>query len=137
MTTAEIDDLFDQLFRKTLGTNVRAVRRLLGEQGGDWVLADQMAHILKLRNELAHHWMRTRAMTQQTSANRLAMLAELKQARGELEEADPVVTERTRNMLAKTDMPESFLQEEYARLIELAERGEDDPDTPSYWAQEG
>jgi len=48
-----------------------------------------------------------------------------------------VVTERTRNMLAKTDMPESFLQEEYARLIELAERGEDDPDTPSYWAQEG
>jgi hypothetical protein len=62
MTTAEIDDLFDQLCRKTLGTNIRAVKRLLV----------------------------------------------LKQAQGELEEANRVLTARTPNMLAMTDMPESF-----------------------------
>jgi hypothetical protein len=36
MTEAEIDELFEDLFGNTLGRNIKAVQRLLGQQGGDW-----------------------------------------------------------------------------------------------------
>ncbi|HXR30181.1 MAG TPA: hypothetical protein VN752_03460 [Solirubrobacterales bacterium] len=76
MAESKIDDLFVELFGNTLGRSIHNVKRILGEHG-DWVLADQMANTLKLRNELIHHWMRTRAMLQGTSENRLAMIDEL------------------------------------------------------------
>jgi hypothetical protein len=101
---------------------------------GDWVLADQMTDTLKLRNELTHHWMRTRAMLQGTSENRLAMIDELVQAVGKLQDADHVLTERTQAMITKGNLPADFIQRDYQRLMDLAERGEVDPDTPSYCA---
>src|SRR5262245_58959056 len=75
ITETEIDELFVELFGNTLGRNIKNVKRVLGKHG-DWVLADQMTDTLKLRNELVHHWMRTRAMLQGTSENRLAMIDE-------------------------------------------------------------
>lgn len=124
--------MFVELFGNTLGRNVHNVKRILGEHG-DWVLVDQMADALKLRNELVHHWMRTRAMLQGTSENRLAMIDELESATAKLQEAGRAIRERTQAMLAKVDS-EGFVQAEYQRLTDLAERGEDDPDAPQYFS---
>lgn len=109
------------------------MKRILGEHG-DWVLADGMADILKLRNELVHHRMRTRLLRQGTNEQRLAMIAELEVTIAELQEADRALHERTEAMLAKSDMPEGLVQAELKRLMELAERGEDDPDAPTYYS---
>jgi hypothetical protein len=133
MTESEIDDLFVELFGNTLGRNIHNVKRILGEHG-DWVLADQMADTLKLRNELVHHWMRTRALLQGTSENRLAMIDELESAAAKLQDADRAIRERTQAMLVKADLPEGLVQAEYQRLTDLAERGEDDPDAPEYFS---
>lgn len=133
MAETEIDDLFVELFGYTLGRNIKNVKRILREQG-DWVLADQMADTLKLRNDLAHHWMRTRAILQGTSENRLAMIDELKSATTKLQDADRALGERTQAMLAKSGLPEGFVEKEYRRLLDLAERGEIDPDTPEYYS---
>jgi hypothetical protein len=133
MAEAEVDDLFVALFGQTLGRNISNVKRILGEYG-DWVLADRMADTLKLRNELVHHWMRTRLMKQGTNEKRLAMIAELEVALTELQEADRALYERTQAMLAKTGMPEGLIQAEFQRLMDLAERGEDDPDAPIYYS---
>lgn len=133
ITETEIDDLFVELFGNTLGRNIKNVKRILGEQG-DWVLADQMADALNLRNELVHHWMRTRAMLQGTSENRLAMIDELKNATTKLQDVDRALGERTQAMLAKVGLPDGFIDGEYQRLTELAERGEDDPDAPEYFS---
>jgi hypothetical protein len=132
ITESEIDDLFAELFGNTLGRNIQNVKRILGEHG-DWVLADQMAGTLELRNELVHHWMRTRALQQGTSENRLAMIDELEGAIAKLQDADRAIHERTQAMLAKSDLPE-VAQAEYQRLTDLAERGEDDPDAPGYFS---
>jgi hypothetical protein len=129
----DVDDLFVELFGKTLGRNIRKVKRLLGEHG-DWVLADQMADILKLRNELVHHWLRTRVILQGTSENRLAMVDELRSATTKLQDADRALGERTQAMLAKAGLPDGFIDEEYQRLTDLADRGEDDPDAPEYFS---
>lgn len=133
MAEAEVDELFVELFGQTLGRNVSNVKRILGEHG-DWVLADRMADILKLRNELVHHWMRTRLLQQGTSEKRLAMIAELEVAIAKLQEADRALHERTEAMLAKSDMPDGLVQAELQRLMGLAERGEDDPDAPTYYS---
>lgn len=129
----KVDDLFAELFGHTLGRNINAVKRILGENG-DWVLADQMADILKLRNELVHHWMRTRAMLQGTSENRLTMIDELESVTIKLQDADRALGERTQAMLAKVGLPDGFIEGEYQRLKDLAERGEDDPDAPEYFS---
>lgn len=133
MPPAEIDELFEELFGYTLGRNIRNVKRILGEDG-EWVLADEMADALQLRNELVHHWMRTRADLQGTSENRLAMIDELRGAIAKLEGAERAIRERTQTMLAKTGLPEDFVQKEYQRLMDLAERGETNPDTPEYYS---
>lgn len=132
-TVEEVDALYAELFGNTLGRNVANVKRIFGDQG-EWVLADQMADVLALRNELVHHWLRTRVMRQGTSENRLAMIEELEEARAVLEDADRVITERTRAMMSKAGMPEDFVRGELERLGELAERGEDDPEAPEYFS---
>jgi hypothetical protein len=84
------------------------VERILGEHG-DWVLAHQMRDVLKLRNELVHRWIRTRAMLQSTGENRQAMLDELRSATTKLQDADRALGERTQAMLAKVGLPDGFL----------------------------
>jgi hypothetical protein len=133
MTETEIDELFVKLFGHTLGRNVQSVKRILGEHG-DRVLAGQMADALKLRNELVHHWMRTRATLQGTSESRLAMIDELQSATAKLEDASRAISERTQAILAKTNLPEGFVQQEFRRLMDLAERGEVDSDAPEYYS---
>jgi hypothetical protein len=132
-TTSQADDLFAEFFGNTLGRNIYNVKRVLGEQG-EWVLADQMADVLKLRNELIHSWMRTRVLRQGTSENRLAMIDELEKAISVLQDADRVITERTQTMLAKAGVSEEFVQSELQRLTQLAERGEEDPAAPEYFS---
>jgi hypothetical protein len=73
-------------------------------------------------------------LLQGTSENRLAMIEELDVAREVLEDADRVLEERTRSMMTKAGMPEEFIQEQSERLMELAKRGEDDPDAPVYFS---
>jgi hypothetical protein len=133
ISETEIDELFVELFGNTLGRNINNVKRALGEHG-EWVLADQMAETLKLRNELVHHWMRTRSLLQGTSETRLAMIEELEGATAKLQDADRSLSERTQALLAKTGLPDGFIDEEYRRLNALAERGEDDPDAPEYFS---
>lgn len=132
-TTSQVDDLFAEFFGNTLGRNISNVKRVLGDQG-EWVLADQMADVLKLRNELIHSWMRTRVLRQGTSENRLAMIEELEKAISMLQDADSVLTERTQTMLVKAGMREEFVRSEFQRLTRLAERGEEDPDAPGYFS---
>lgn len=134
-TTSQVDDLFAEFFGNTLGRNINNVKRVLGEQG-EWVLADQMADVLKLRNELIHSWMRTRVLRQGTSENRLAMIEELEQAISVLQDADAVLTERTQTMFSKAGIPEEFVQSELQRLTQLAERGEEDPNAPGYFSMQ-
>lgn len=133
MSETEIDELFGELFSYTLGRNINNVKRILGEHG-EWVLADQMAETLKLRNELVHHWMRTRSLMQGTSETRLAMIEELESATAKLQDASGALQERTQALLAKTGLPDGFIEGEYERLNVLAERGEDDPDAPEYFS---
>lgn len=130
----EIDELFVELFGNTLGRNIANVKRILGEQG-EWVLADQMTETLKLRNELVHHWMRTRSLLQGTSESRLAMIEELENATAKLRDASHALSERTQTLLAKAGLPDGFIEEEYQRLNALAERGEDDPEAPEYFSR--
>ena len=133
MTTSQVDDLFDEFFGNTLGRNINNVKRVLGDQG-EWVLADQMAEVLSLRNELIHSWLRTRVLSQGTSENRFAMIEELEKAISVLQDADRVLTERAQTMFAKAGIPEEFVQSELQRLTQLAERGEEDPDAPGYFS---
>jgi hypothetical protein len=135
ISEVEADDLFVELFGNTLGRNISNVKRILGERG-DWVLADQMADTLRLRNELVHHWMRKRVMQQGNSENRLAMIGELRDATAKLQDADRVLGERTQAMMTKAGVPEQFVPNEHQRLTELAERGEDDPNAPEYYSRD-
>lgn len=132
ISETEIDELFVELFGNTLGRNISTVKRLLGKHG-EWVLADQMAETLKLRNELVHHWMRKRSLLQGTSKTRLTMIEELEDATAKLQDADRALSERTQALLAKAGL-DGFIKEEYQRLNALAERGEDDPDAPEYFS---
>jgi hypothetical protein len=61
------------------------------------------------------------------------MIDELKSATTELQDADRALGERTQAMMAKVGLPDGFIDGEYQRLTELAERGEDDPDAPEYF----
>jgi hypothetical protein len=133
MTETEVAELFVELFGLTLGRNVSNVKRILGEHG-EWVLTDQMADILRLRNELVHQWMRTRSLLQGTSDNRLAMITELEDAASTPQVASRALQERTQTMLARANLPDGFIGE-YRRLTDLAERGEDDPDAPEYFSR--
>lgn len=133
MGESEIDELFDELFGYTLGRNINNVKRLLGEQG-EWVLAGQMTETLKLRNELVHHWMRTRSLMQGTSETRLEMIEELENATAKLQAASAALQERVQALLKKAGLPDGFIEDEYQRLSALAERGEDDPDAPEYFS---
>jgi len=132
ISETEIDELFVELFGKTLGQNISNVKCLLGKHG-EWVLADQMAETLKLRNELVHQWMRTRSLMQGTSEKRLAMIEELEGAVAKLQDADRALSERTQALLAKAGL-DGFINEEFQRLNALAEHGEDDPDAPEYFS---
>ena len=119
MADEEVDELFDRLFGGTFGRNLKAVRDLLGD---DWVLADEMAAALKLRNELVHHWMRDRALKQDTSDDRRAMVEELKAAQAQLRSAEKRLTARTKAMWDQAGLPWEWVEREYARLREVAER---------------
>jgi len=133
MEESEIDDLFEELFGHTLGRNIKNVKRILGEHG-EWVLADQMTETLKLRNELVHHWMRTRSLKQGVSETRLEMIEELENATAKLQDASGALQERAQALLNKAGLPNGFIEDEYQRLSALAERGEDDPDAPGYFS---
>jgi hypothetical protein len=133
VTVEEIDEMFVELFGNTLGRNIRNVKQILGEQG-EWILADQIAETLKLRNELVHHWMRKRSIEQGTSEKRLAMIEELDEAAARLQETDRLLGERRQAMMLKAGMPEDFVRDEFDRLTELAECGEDDPDAPEFFS---
>jgi hypothetical protein len=132
-TVDVVDRLFTELFGKTLGQNIANIKRLFGEQG-KWILEEQMSAALALRNELVHRWMRDRVLQQGTSENRLAMIAELDEASAILQHADRLVTDRTQKMMAKAGMPEDFVRNELRRITELAERGEEDLDAPTYFS---
>ena len=93
-----------------------------------------MAEILKLRNELVHHWMRTRSLMQGTSRTRLAMIEELEAATSQLQDANRILQERTQALMANAGVPDEFIDGEYQRLMGLAERGEDDPEAPEYFS---
>jgi hypothetical protein len=110
----EIDELFAELFGNTLGRNISNVKRILGEHG-EWVLADQMTETL-IRNELVHHWMRTRSLLQGTSGSRLAMIEELESATAKLRDASHMLSERTQALLAKAGLPDGFIEDEHQRL---------------------
>lgn len=132
-TTEEVDELYFELFGNTLGRNITNVKRLLGRQG-EWILDEQMTAALTLRNELVHGWMRTRALKQGTSENRLAMIEELDKARALLEDADRVLGERTQAMMLRAGVSEGFVQQELERLTELGEHGDEDPKAPRYFS---
>lgn len=125
--------MFVELFGNTLGRNINNVKRVLGEHG-DWVLADQMAETLKLRNELVHHWMRTRSLMQGASETRQEMIEELEGATAKLQDASGALQVRTQALLANAGLPDGLIEEEYQRLNALAERSEDDPDAPEYFS---
>jgi hypothetical protein len=120
MTEAEVDDLFARLFGGTFGRNLADVRRLVGD---DWALADVMANALTLRNDLAHHWMRDRALTQGTSDNRQARIDELKAAQEQLREADEQLTARSKLLWDHAGLQRDWIETEYERLREIADRG--------------
>ena len=126
MSQAETNRLLDRLLGGTFGRNIGEVRDLLG---GPWILEPPMAEALKLRNDLAHNWMRERALQQGTSENRLAMIQELKEAQRTLQDADRVLTERTLKMLEAAGISRAALQEQHDRLVERSESGiiTDDP----------
>jgi hypothetical protein len=132
-TVTEIDEVFTLLFGRTFGRNISSVKRILGEHGS-WILADQMGEALALRNELVHHWMRKRSLKQGTSENRNAMIDELQEAVAKLEAADHALGERTQLLMTKAGMPEDFVAIEHQRLMDLAGRGEIDPDAPEYYS---
>ena len=118
LTDAEYDELFERLFGGTLGRNLREVRDLVGD---DWELAPELTAILKLRNDLVHHWMRDRALEQGTSAKRRATIAELESVAERLEATDAKLRTRVQHLLAAGGVTDDWVREEYERLRQLAE----------------
>lgn len=118
MSEADTDRLLERLLGGTFGRNMGEVRDLLG---GRWILEAPMAEALPLRNNLVHHWMRERYLKQGTSANRIAMIDELREAQRILQEADRVITERTTRMFESAGIRWEVIQREYDRLTQLAE----------------
>ena len=88
-----------------------------------------MAAALKLRNELVHHWMRDRALKQGTGDDRRAIVEELKAAQAQLRLAEERLTARTKAMWDRAGLPWEWVEREYKRLREVAER--EDPEKPA------
>lgn len=119
MPTEEVDGLFDRLFRRTFGSNLRDVTELVGS---DSVLVPTMAAALTLRNELVHHWLRDRAVEQGTSHGRLAVVEELKVAQAQLQRADEELRAQSKLLWARAGLSWDWVEEEYVRLARIAEQ---------------
>lgn len=132
MTPDEVDLFLNGLFKKTLGQNIQKVRELFGPEAR-WILEKEMQDALRLRNQLAHHWMRERVLLQSNHENRLKMMDELDEAISTLQECNRVLTERTVRVMKAVGVPDEFIQGEYERLTALADRGEPDDDAPPYF----
>lgn len=117
LTASEHDALFEELFSRTLGHNLKQLRDLLGE-GSE--LASELSDALKLRNDLVHHWMRDRALDQGTSAKRQAMIAELKAAQENLQAIDVTLHDRLQSMLEAGGVTRKWVQQEFERLTQIA-----------------
>jgi hypothetical protein len=130
MSDLETDRLLERRLCGTFGRNIGEVRDLLG---GRWILETPMAEALALRNNLVHHWMRERYLMQGTSANRLAIVDELREAHRILQEADRVLTERTTKMFKSAGISWDIVQQEYERLTQLSGSGiSEDSDASSH-----
>ena len=122
---AEVDALFERLFGGTFGRNLSEVRDVIGK---DWVLADEMARALRLRNDLVHHWMRDRALDQGTTAKRKAMVEELVAAQAQLQQADTQLHARTGALGKRVGITQEWIDGEVNRMMEAA--GRDQPADP-------
>ncbi|HYM46063.1 MAG TPA: hypothetical protein VES65_07880 [Solirubrobacteraceae bacterium] len=117
-TRQEVDALFGELFGNTLGRNLRHAVRILGD---DKILLDELEPVLRLRNELVHHWMRERALDQGTSNKRRAMVEELDAAIEQLQAADAKLVERTQRLLEQIGVSRVAIEKEHERLSRIAE----------------
>jgi hypothetical protein len=80
--------------------------------------------MLRLRNDLIHHWMRERALDQGTSKKRRAMIRELDDAIEQLEAADQQLVAKTQGLLDRIGVSRSLIQVEYERLRQIADSDE-------------
>ncbi len=128
-TRQEVDALFGELFGNTLGRNLRHAVRIVGD---DRALLDELEPVLRLRNELAHHWMRERALDQGTSNKRRAMVEELDAAIEQLQAADAKLVKRTQLLLEQIGVSRVVIDKEYERLSRLAESDEADNDMKDF-----
>jgi hypothetical protein len=132
MTPEQVDELMVEVFGNRFGQNIKEIRDLLGNEG-KWILDDDMRQALDLRNRLVHHWMRERVLELGTSENREALIEELGDAIKELEEADRVLTERTKRLMEKAGVSLEAVQQDLERLESLSDTGRPDEGAPSYW----
>lgn len=118
VTRQEIDSLFGELFGNTLGRNLKEAARVLDD---DDDLSVELQPVLRLRNDLIHHWMRERALDQGTTKKRHAMIEELDAVIEQLEAADRQLVEKTQGLLERIGVSRSVIQAEYERLRKVAE----------------
>jgi hypothetical protein len=111
--SSEIDQLFEQLFKMTMGSQLQQV---LIEQR---LSEDQIARLreaLRTRNLLAHDYFRERAVEMLTVEGRNRMLTELEKMRAQLEEADEELEPLTLAMYASKGITPEMIEAEVERL---------------------
>jgi hypothetical protein len=113
LTDSEHDELFDELFGRTLGRNLNEARRLLGPAA---VLLDDTEEVLDLRNDLVHHWLRDRALKQNTSEERLQLIEELKDAERTITAANRKVQVAFRRLWENLGLSWGLIEDEYRTL---------------------
>ncbi len=121
VTTAEIDSLFERVFGRTLGQNIRELQQILAN---DKSLADELAPVLTLRNSLVHRWMSDRALEWGTHVKRARMERELIAATDQLTEANERLTALTMSLNDRIGLS-PHVRAEYEELIRLAASDDD------------
>lgn len=112
-------DLYDSLGRRTFGRLLKVAKSELSLSEED---ADFLSKTLELRNMLVHRYFRERAEDSISEVGRQEMKKELQSILSEFKKADEILTKLYLPLWEKYGVNEEFVQNEFAQMLEAAER---------------
>jgi hypothetical protein len=108
-----MEALWNELISSTMG---RQLREVLVEEGVSERLIARLRNALRIRNYLAHDFLRQRAEELMMFRGRNEMLAELEELRAELQSTDDELEPITRSIMAARGISQEMLQAELERM---------------------
>jgi|SRR5690554_1304015 len=112
-------DLYDSLGRRTFGRLLKVAKSELSLSEED---ANFLSKTLELRNMLVHRYFRERAEDFISEVGRQEMKKELQSILSEFKKADEILTRLYLPLWEKYGVNEEFVQNEFAQMLEAAER---------------